>query len=279
MKSWVKLYTEINRDPKMVRLTWAHKGIWAALLALAGEVDVRNGDGQETGQIYSIEDTALIIRCDIAEFTEAVEVFLRPTAEGENGMLYEQNGILFITNYGKRQARPPSARPEATKERKRQQRTRESQGSHEEVTRLRESVTPLDSDVDSEPDSDSEVDTAPDKRARASSGKNAVRKALEVYFVRKTKLPAPLRKTAKQRRAAAERWWQPLRRIAELTRWDIPRGKKFIDAALIRLEGLTISAPQSIVKTVEAIVAEWARGRASSVSIEDQWLAEQGDGE
>ena len=163
MKSWVKLYTEINRDPKMVRLTWAHKGIWAALLALAGEVDVRNGDGQETGQIYSVEDTALIIRCDIAEFTEAVKVFLRPTAEGENGMLYEQNGTLFITNYGKRQARPPSARPEATKERKRQQRTRESQGSHEAVTTPRESVTPLDSDsdVDSETEAEGIAATTP----------------------------------------------------------------------------------------------------------------------
>lgn len=277
MKSWVKLYTEINRDPKMVRLTWAHKGIWAALLALAGEVDVRNGDGQETGQIYSVEDTALIIRCDIAEFTEAVKVFLRPTAEGENGMLYEQNGMLFITNYGKRQARPPSARPEATKERKRQQRTRESQGSHEEVTTPRESVTPLDSDSDLDSDLDSEVDTAPDKRAHASSGKNAVRKALEVYFIRKTKLPRPQMNTAKQKKAAGERWWQPLRRIAELVDQDLVRGTKMIDEALKRLEGLTVSAPQSILKTIEFLVAEEARGRAPPMSTEDEWLASYGE--
>jgi len=105
MKSWVKLYTELNRDPKMAPLTWAQKGIWAALLALAGELDVRNGDGLETGQLYSVEDTAWSIRCDIKEFTETVEVLSRSVEGKARGLLYEQDGLLFVTNYGKRQAR------------------------------------------------------------------------------------------------------------------------------------------------------------------------------
>lgn len=113
------------------------------------------------------------------------------------------------------------------------------------------------------------------KRPRASSGKNAVRKALEVYFIRKTKLPRPQMNTVKQKKAAGERWWQPLRRIAELAEQDIARGTHLIDVALVRLEGLTVSAPQSILKTVESLVAEQARGAA--MSIEDEWLEDYGE--
>jgi len=106
-------------------------------------------------------------------------------------------------------------------------------------------------------------DTASASRPRPSSGKNAIRKALEEHFISKTKLPRPLMGTAKQKKAAGERWWQPLRRIADLTGQDVIEGKKLIDAALKRSEGLTISAPQSILKTAEAIVGKWARGRDS----------------
>jgi len=106
-------------------------------------------------------------------------------------------------------------------------------------------------------------DIASAPRPRASSGKNVIRKALEEHFISKTKLPVPLMGTAKQKKAAGERWWQPLRRIADLTGQDVIEGKKLIDAALKRSEGLTISAPQSILKTAEAIVGKWARGRDS----------------
>jgi len=83
--------------------------------------------------------------------------------------------------------------------------------------------------------------------------------------------------TARQKKAAGERWWQPLRRIAELADQDLVRGTGLIDAALQRLEGLTVSAPQSILKTVEFLVGEEARDRAPPVSIEDEWLADDGE--
>ena len=136
------------------------------------------------------------------------------------------------------------------------------------------------SDSDSDTNTDTEADIAPTKRARASSPKNAVRKALEEHFIRKTKLPIPSTDTAKQKKAVAQRWWQPLRRIADLTDWNLAQGTALIDAALKRLDGLTISAPQSIANTAEAIVAEWTRARDSPfLSIEDEWLTEQDDGE
>lgn len=159
MKSWVKLYTELNRDPKMAPFTWAQKGIWAALLALAGDLDIRDGEGAETGELQSVEDTAWSIRCDITEFTEAVEAFSRPAEGKARGMLYEQDGVLFMTNYPKRQARPPSARPKATRDRKRRQRARQSQ-RQEDVSQSRhdasQPVTPSESESETETDTESD---------------------------------------------------------------------------------------------------------------------------
>lgn len=153
MKTWVKLYTEINRDPKMAEFTWAQRGIWAALLALTGELDHRNGDGSENGQLDTMENTAWRIRCDSQVLSEAVDLFVL------DGMLHVLEGILYMSNYPKRQARPPSARPAATRERKRRQRARESQGkvttsqsSHE----ASQGVTP--SESESETDTDTESD-------------------------------------------------------------------------------------------------------------------------
>lgn len=108
------------------------------------------------------------------------------------------------------------------------------------------------------------IDIASAKRPHASSGKNVVRKALEEHFVRKTKLPLPPIKTNPQKKAAGTRWWGPLRQIAELTQWDVARGQSLIDAALKRMKGLTISAPQSILNTAIAIVGEEARGESRS---------------
>ena len=74
MRTWVKFYTETNRDPKIGTLTWAQRGIWAALLALAGELDDQD-EGQQTGMIGTSEDIAWRIRCDVGELTEAFAAF------------------------------------------------------------------------------------------------------------------------------------------------------------------------------------------------------------
>lgn len=147
MKSWVKLYTEINRDPKMAQFTWAQRGIWTALLALAGELDIRNGDDSENGELDTVENTAWRIRCDLAELSEAVTVF------AQCGMIETVDGVLTMTNYPKRQARPPSASREAVKKRVANHRERVR---NEPVTSVQREVTPLDSDVDSDTDSEAE---------------------------------------------------------------------------------------------------------------------------
>src|SRR4030042_615545 len=108
MKTWVKLYTEINRDPDMGTLSWAQRGIWSAVLALCGEIDDRDEHGRETGRLDIISRTAWSIRCDVADLKSAIQEF------EERGMVTtDSDGVLWLTNYAKRQSRAPSSRPAA----------------------------------------------------------------------------------------------------------------------------------------------------------------------
>ena len=111
MKTWVKLYTEVNHDPAIGTLTWAQRGIWTALLALAGEIDDRDEYQAETGALDTLPNIAWRLRCDVGELRDAI------TAFAERNMVDERDGVFYITHYGKRQRRPPSAKPEAVKER------------------------------------------------------------------------------------------------------------------------------------------------------------------
>lgn len=156
MKSWVKLYTEINRDPKILTLNWQQRGIWAALLAMAGEIDERDEEGVETGALDTLEYTALRIRCDLPEFQDAVSSFQ------ERGMLEIDEGVLFLAHYTERQARAPSSRREAVASRVRKHRAIQAE-CNEDVTSVKRAVTP--SDSDSDPDTERESD--PETRAPA----------------------------------------------------------------------------------------------------------------
>jgi hypothetical protein len=127
MKLWVKLYTEILDDPDQGTLTWAERGIWSALLALAGKLDHRER-GYETGRLDTLERVAWHLRCSLDELSSAITAFT------ERGMVDERDGILYVTNYAKRQARPPSARPEAVAERVRRYRERQANGNEVDTT-------------------------------------------------------------------------------------------------------------------------------------------------
>ena len=143
MKTWVKLYTEINRDPKMLRLTWAQRGIWCALLALAGEIDDEDGDGP-TGLLGSPEDVALLIRCDDQEFAEAIAAF------EARGMVQRRGGLLYLPHFAERQKRKPSSRPDMVAERVRRHRraTMANDGDDESENDVcNTGVTPPDDDV------------------------------------------------------------------------------------------------------------------------------------
>lgn len=149
MKTWVKLYTEVNEDPKIGGLTWAQRGIWSALLALAGRLDYRDENDKETGCLDTPQNTGWHLRCPAEEFNDALKAFQ------ERGMIDEREGLLYITNYAKRQGRPPSASREAVAERvkrhreaKPDQRNEEPDERNENVTPLQNNVTPLETETE-----------------------------------------------------------------------------------------------------------------------------------
>jgi DnaD/phage-associated family protein len=156
MKTWVKLYTEINRDPDMATLTWAQRGMWAAMLALAGEIDDQDADGLPTGRMATADKVAWHLRCSESELANAV------TALSERGMLaVDGDGTLRIEHFEARQSRPPSASREETRKRKQAERasrdvTSPSRGCHEGVTRTSRGVT---SAEESRVDTDSDTET------------------------------------------------------------------------------------------------------------------------
>jgi len=154
MKTWVKLYTEINRDPKVLTLTWAQRGIYNALLALAGEIDVRDEMGMETGELDTIPYTAIRLRCEMPEFEETLA---RLTSLN---MIEEHEGVLFIHNYAERQRRKPSDSRDAVAARVQRHREQRAAASNANVTPAQRPVTRTDSDADANSDSNSEADAA-----------------------------------------------------------------------------------------------------------------------
>jgi len=111
MKTWVKLYTEIIDDKKLRPFSWAERGILMTLIALAGRLDYRDANEDETGQLDTLQDVAWYLRCDIEELQEAVQKFIKC------GMLEDRGGVLFLANYGRRQKRPPSTKRAAVNKR------------------------------------------------------------------------------------------------------------------------------------------------------------------
>lgn len=127
MKTWVKLYTEIIDDKKLRPFSWAERGILMTLIALAGRLDYRDANEDETGQLDTLQDVAWYLRCDIEELQEAVKKFIKC------GMLEDRGGVLFLANYGRRQKRPPSAKRAAVNKRVKRHRAKDKT---EDVTTL-----------------------------------------------------------------------------------------------------------------------------------------------
>jgi len=155
LKTWVKLYTEINRDPKFGSLTWAQRGIWAAMLALAGQIDDETETGV-TGLLGTIPDTCWHLRLTEDELQDAMDAFT------SRDMVYLEDGKLYLTHFPERQKVPPSAAQPFVTERVRQHRLRVKRACNEDVTSVKRIVTLSDPDPDpkSDPERDPEPETA-----------------------------------------------------------------------------------------------------------------------
>ena len=174
MKTWVKVYTEINRDPDIGTLTWAQRGIWTALLALAGEIDHRGEDEQETGYLDTIDRVAWSIRCDLEELEEAIQAF-----EQRGMVARDPDGMMFVPNYPKRQGRPPSSRPSAVAKRVKRHRAKVAEECNDVTGSVQRGVTP--SDTDTDPDTEADTDTEKIQTTDRGDGRNAAVAVLEEF--------------------------------------------------------------------------------------------------
>ncbi len=111
MKTWVKLYTEILNDPDIGSLSLADRGLWSMLLALAGQLDDRDDQDAETGRLDTPERIVWHLRISMADLAPAIARFV------ELGMVDDRDGVLYLTNYRKRQATPASGRNESVRQR------------------------------------------------------------------------------------------------------------------------------------------------------------------
>jgi len=102
----------------------------------------------------------------------------------------------------------------------------------------------------------------PPRAISASKGnsKNEIRGNLEQYFAEISNIPLPKRETERQRKAAGELWWGPLREILDMTNWDPEQAKGLIRESYKALKApenkLNVSSPKSILKTAISLHAD-----------------------
>jgi DnaD/phage-associated family protein len=159
MKTWIKLYTELLDDPDVGLWPLEHIGFWALILVLAGKIDDRDEEGKETGRLDTLDRVSWHLRKAPGFILPLISAFQ------DRGMLHVEEEIFFVTNYPKRQARPPSARRDAVRQRVKRWRNDKAKERNEVTPSLQpngnDGVTQLDTDkkrIDTE--AEAEVDPA-----------------------------------------------------------------------------------------------------------------------
>ena len=100
--------------------------------------------------------------------------------------------------------------------------------------------------------------TPPPKKERTENQRirDAAQTAVREHFEHKTGLTLP---TGNNRKGIASQWWNPIKELLTMTDYDVGRATALVDAALLRLEGLTVSDPHSLLKTARSLIAEKKR--------------------
>ncbi|MDD5700449.1 MAG: hypothetical protein PHU23_00240 [Dehalococcoidales bacterium] len=130
-KPWLKLWTEVLRDPKLVGRSMTERGMWLHLLCVAQEC---NADGRlinGAGYPLSITDIARQMfvqdRSEIASLRRLIDYMVTQKS------LHWDGDTLVLDNFKRRQEIAPSDTPEAARQRQREHRARLKQVSHTNV--------------------------------------------------------------------------------------------------------------------------------------------------
>lgn len=100
--------------------------------------------------------------------------------------------------------------------------------------------------------------TGADKPRREPTDDQKELAHLETLFCELTGRSAPARSTIKERKAAGEMWWQPLRHIRDQANGQSDKVLK-LAVQKMRADNLTIYSPKSVEKTAIALLAEMPR--------------------
>lgn len=96
-QTWLRLYTEVTRDRKLRRLPVSYRWIWITILCMAKESPDPGKLLLSEGVPVEIEDIADEAAVDMEEVKKAIDIFINQK------MVHKEDGILVITNWGKRQ--------------------------------------------------------------------------------------------------------------------------------------------------------------------------------
>lgn len=161
------------------------------------------------------------------------------------GIIQQEQGGWFVVKFADRQA-PVDATERVKKFRERQKK----QQYYSEETQLERKVTQINRLTESDTDSEKKPAATP----RASL---VWRDNLQSHFIQRTHLQPPKYETESQAKAANRLWWSPLKEMYDLCKKDNAATIEAMDTAIneLRANGLTISDPNSILKTFRSIVA------------------------
>jgi len=151
MRTWIKLYTEILRDPKIHRLADKQFRACINLFALAGLID-------EDGLVGTVDDIQFHLRLDRRETVGVLSCLV--TAK----ILYFEAPNYRVIAFARRQEKPPSQVKESILRRVQAHRARKKgllENGNEDVTSLHvrgnEPVTPPEVEVDTDTDTEKKL--------------------------------------------------------------------------------------------------------------------------
>ena len=146
MRYWIKLYTEILKDPKMGRLTDRQFRTCINLFALAGEVD-------QEGVLPTMADISWTLRMSEDDLLSDMQALAKVD------ILTRAGEAWTVAKWQERQAKAPSAAPDKVLQRVHEHRKRQR---NESVTALqgevKRGVTPPETDTDTETDTETETE-------------------------------------------------------------------------------------------------------------------------
>jgi hypothetical protein len=129
LSSWIKLYTEMLHDPKLIKLDYEEKWFFVECLLLAGSLE-------KGGLIGASEDVSLAMPKGERGEGRKLKALARA------GLVQEKKGVWYVTNFSKRQVKPSDSK-EAWADRKRKQREKMSHpNSHAPGSGTQAVVTP-----------------------------------------------------------------------------------------------------------------------------------------